>query len=400
MKIKKSMRYNLILVTLLIICCSFSSLLFYKTNDSQLSIWCNHLNDFYLNNDVEENRAPIIRIEDTKQKKFTDIFQNYYYCNSGTLISALRQFYNGESYLISTNKTQYKVCINEQDGYSIREKYEWGYYLDYGLFSTYYKDEYLPNRQYLERRYGANGFCFISDLLADKLVKEYDLQSFDDPYKELITNEKYSLLRLQIGSDEKDVTLCINNILFSKYRNAPRINELYGDFCLIYGDKITMNELNYSVEFDMKSDNYGTKTFLKSLNAMGYNPKSFNYQILKYNDLIDKYERVPGLEEELKKIDFEARDDTFISVGLIIIFIFLIFLITCTLLKCLDYMFYAICSFMFSIYFFITIFCYLPPAANIPEVIIVLGLIVSFIIKLKNKQTALHQKKGVYEVEI
>jgi hypothetical protein len=192
----------------------------------------------------------------------------------------------------------FSCSFHYQYTYSIGAKYDWGYYLDYGLFSTYYRDEILPNRQYLEHRYNSNGFVFISDTFANKLL---DLYGIND-YKQLILDEKYCLLECEINN--KPLKFCINNILYSNQRTGPRVQYLEDLFCVFHGRQSLLQELDFCVEVDLKSDIYGTGLFFKTLNALGYNVNNTEIQFKTYNTVTKEYEIREDLFSLFAKLDF------------------------------------------------------------------------------------------------
>lgn len=403
--LKKLIKY---MPTMVFCLCSICSLLLMsQTSSTKVESWSNKFNNYFFNNDISLNESPFIRIESDDKKTLMDLFMSYYYTNSSTVNSSFRHIYSGDSSFGSANGSQYKTVISKQDMFTIGQKYSWGYYLEYGLFATYYKDEILPDRGYLHRRFGADGFCFISDSLADKLLVEYGIDNTQKDengiplgYRELITNKKYALLELFIDSETTNTKLCINNILYSNTRTGPRVKELYGDFCVAYGDRITMNQLSYCAEFDMKSDVYGTSTFIKSANAMGYNRDNSEYSIFKYDKDSKKYIRDVALENELQNIDFKRNETIFYSIPSILVLTFIPFIFYMKKQLMVNFL---ISTSIFLLYNIVLLFAFVPPTMNIFVVAYYVLLFVILIIRIiKEGYFAKHilEDKGINYEEL
>ena len=310
-----------------VVCSAVPFVLMKQTLDSKLNRWANLFNDYYSNNVISREKAPMIRIQSNDKNTLQDLYANYYYTNSSTVNYSFRQFYPGKSQFTSYLNNDYSICLNKQTGFTIHEKYDWGYYLDNGLFSTYFKDEVLPNKGYWVRRYNSNGVCFISDTLADKLVVEYGIveevtdKNRIEAYEKLIKPDFIDgseedpdylpLLGLKINDEKKDITFCINNILYSEYRTGPRVQQLYGDFCVMFGDPYTDNQLKYCAEFDMKNDIYGNSSFMRKVNALGYDKNNSTFDFYRYNDSKKEYEEMKDVKLLFESIDFSEKDTIF-----------------------------------------------------------------------------------------
>lgn len=393
--------------SLVFLACSIAPFLLMKqTLNSKLNRWSNDFNNYYVNNYVVNETAPIIRIQSKEKNVLSDLYNTFYYTNSSTVNSSFRQFYSGESYFVSCFNKEYSICLNKQTGFNIGDKYDWGYYLDNGLFSTYFKDEVLPNKGYWNRRYGANGVCFISDTLADKLVVEYGI--VDEitetnriyAYKKLIKpSESDSLseptalptLGLKIGEETKDIKFCINNILYSEYRTGPRVQQLYGDFCVMFGDPFTDNQLRYCAEFDMKNDIYGNTTFLKRVNALGYNKDNANYSFYKYNHSQNKYNEINELRSSFEAIDFSQNDTGFYIASFIISFGFICFVF----LWKKEMLFSLIATLLiFGIYNLVLCFVFVEPLCNLFVTLNILAILIIYGSRLFLSSFRISKRKG------
>ncbi len=372
-----------------LICSVGQFVLMKQTLNSKLNNWSNQFNNYYVNNFVSRETAPMIRIQSKDKNTLPDLYSNFYYTNSSTVNYSFRQFYPGESYFTSYYNNDYSICLNKQTGFNIGEKYDWGYYLDNGLFSTYFKDEVLPNKGYWARRYDANAVCFISDTLADRLVVEYGIvdevtdKNRINAYTKLIEpkNPKHPeqepdflpILKLKIGSEAKNIKFCINNILYSKFRTGPRVQQLYGDFCVMFGEPYTDNQLKYCAEFDMKNDIYGNSSFLKRVNALGYNKHNADYTFYIFNYSENKYKEIFELKTSFQSIDF-SKDDTLLYLFSALIslgYACFIFVWKKDILFSL-----ILISFLFIFYNLILCFVFVEPLCNLFTVINFLSILI------------------------
>ena len=182
-----------------------------------------------------------------------------------------------------------------------------GYYLDYGQYTTYYKDELLVSNNQV--RGDADIFIFISDKLADLLLEQYNLSSYD----ELILNPTLSNLSIDIDGNYSKVG-CINNILYSNTRNANKTIAVYGEyFVLFYNNAATRNIINLSFEIELKTNPYSNKKCFRTLRKMGYNTNNSDISFLKYDDENDCYLTKDNptsikLSEKFKKIYSNTTD--------------------------------------------------------------------------------------------
>lgn len=307
---------------LFVLCSGISFYLTDQTLNSKLDHFSNQFNDYYHDNYISRETAPIIRIQSKTKNSLQDLYSNFYYTNSSTVNYSFRQFYPGNSQFTSCKGQDYSICLNKQQGFSIGEKYDFGYYLDNGLFSTYFKDEVLPNKGYWQRREGADGVCYISDTLADKLAEEYGIVpevtdlNREEVYKALIKPEEFytgdkvfkPTLNLKIDGEDTGVVFCINNILYSEERTGPRVQQLYGDFCVMFGAPLADNQLRYCTEYDMKNDIYGNSSFFKRVNALGYDKENADFSFFKYDYSKTQYEENQNLKVLFEKIDFSQND--------------------------------------------------------------------------------------------
>lgn len=176
------------------------------------------------------------------------------------------------------------IKLETQPTFSIKksEKVSPGYYIDYGLYSSYYMDEILGNRGYLSFRYDCDSFIFISDTFADKLIEFYGIDT-EEPYKTLIEKESYCVLPLTT-SDGNTIKFCINNILYTNARSARRTYELYGDFALFYYRGKISPSLQLEFEIDFKDSPYSIKKTLKDMEQLGYRVDNYNFSFKRFDE--------------------------------------------------------------------------------------------------------------------
>ncbi len=373
-----------------VVCSAVSFLLMYQTTDSRINVWSNHFNNYYSNNVINPINSPFIRIQSNEKRVLSDLENAFYYTNSSTVNSSFRHFCPEKTEFTSyLNKTSYPVSINKQPGQDIRyDKEEGPYYFGNGLFYAYFTDQVLPWPTYkTDRRFKTQGICFISDSLADKLVEEYQIKSSSkiESYKTLMLDENYAKLSLKLNGEDTGVSFCINNILYSEERTGPRVQQLYGDFCIAYGDSITSNNLYYCAEFDMKSDIYGNTTFLKQVNYMGYNKNNASFSFFKYNGENNAYFEDIKIKNEFYNISF--NNDSLYVFGTVLCSALLLALLIIFRQKYLFTL--LIVSSMFLLYNFVLFFIFVPPLCNLPIFINFLIVVVfSIIIKIyKYKKT-------------
>lgn len=112
--------------------------------------------------------------------------------------------------------------------------------------------------------YNQNTFLYISDVLADNLLIDYNLSS----YEELI-GKTFSFNSDNSEQEETSFSLAIDNIIYSDYGNAPRIREIYGDNFGFTSFIATSNKNEYLLnhfEMDLKLNPYGNKTTFELVN--------------------------------------------------------------------------------------------------------------------------------------
>ena len=260
------------------------------------ALCCTQLQDFQLDkmsyNLINYNKilgnseyfSPILNVEKKEEKIikdktpfYNDLFNQFHYNvltnGARTLVNSNTNMCVGDSY--------YGFKITVQPTYLVSNTNEGTdehpvYHLEYGQYYSYFPE-------IVQRHRGGNdvSFVFISDTLADKIVKKLNIpgDTILDKYRELITNEKYCFLNMQID-ETKIARLSINNVLYSNFNDghSKRMSFLYGDFALAWIDSIK-NDLRLSFEIDLKTNPYGNKNVIKGLMQMGYDSSNSLFSI-------------------------------------------------------------------------------------------------------------------------
>lgn len=162
-----------------------------------------------------------------------------------------------------------------------------GYRLDNGLYHTYFSDDILGHRGYLIPRFQCQTFIFISDTFADKLLEKYNLPNGIEGYKELILNPTYAVLPIEINNHL--FNFCINNVIYTNLRNAPRTYELYGDFALFCFNNYVAPAVDLHFEIDLKDNPYCISQTLLNVNACGYSNDNASFEFYCFNYESEQY---------------------------------------------------------------------------------------------------------------
>ncbi len=260
------------------------------------------------------------KIEEDGNKSFTGLFISY--SSNGLFISDYRENVVGNNRFIGTDMSLHLMF---QPTYSIatsKDDSDQGYKLDYEHYQTYYSDDILGKRGYLQYRFGAESFLFISDSFADKLISYYkQLYSLDElTYDDLILYERYALIYLE-NDNGNFIKLCINNIIYSNVGKAPRVQELHGDFGLINLGYGIEKKLDSEFEVEIKNNPYTTKRVFSDFSRFGYNIETCDFSFKTYDDQAKKYVTNERLDNLF--IQASSNKDNMVYSMLSIILIFL-----------------------------------------------------------------------------
>lgn len=242
-----------------------------------------------------------------ERKEYSDLYKYFYY---NFMIGTCREKIDNSTSFDFSDSSSYLTQLLTQPTFSIEseEKNDGGYYLDFGLYYTYYSDEILGEINYLLPRFNCNSFIFISDVLANELIDYYDIGDADDPYAELIANEEYAILPLTIDGTATSIKFSINNILYSDRRDGERTVELYNSFALIPYVSEVMNNLDVSFEVDLKTNPYGNKTCIKNINNLGYTISNSSFSVSLFDKSTSKYVINSDLSSDLMNVWNNSND--------------------------------------------------------------------------------------------
>lgn len=175
------------------------------------------------------------------------------------------------------------------------------YPVDKNMYQSYYSSSQLNGiyRQELpefssvpvehQARFGADTFIYISDTLADKLITHYGIDEAEDPYAELIGNENFAFLHLNVDGVANIMTASINSIISSRFRFAPQVQTIYGDFALAFipGNNTVITSLSLDVDF--KVNQYGNKQTLDTISRLDYGVNNSTFNFFTYDYANEQY---------------------------------------------------------------------------------------------------------------
>jgi len=265
-----------------------------------------------------------------------------------------------------------------QDTFSIRteEEKDGGYYLDKGLYYTYYSDDILGPREYLKNRFDCDTFIFISDSFADKLVNFYGLQDTENPYRILIQDKRYCVLDFQFNGNI--LKFCINNIIYTNKRNAPRTKELYGDFAVFYRLIEFDSFLDYEFEIDLKDNPFCIKQTFKSINSLGYTISNSNFLIKTFDRASNSYSSNIALSQKYHNA-WKNNSVIFIIAYILLILVSMTLLWLLSYSKCNKNIFvFLICFAIFFIYGIVSSFIYSYALFTLPILIQIVFLLILY----------------------
>lgn len=297
----KKIKLLSIIPTIITVISSFSSFLINKnTLTCQLHKFCGAIydNQTLVGGEYQYNYFSIKYKNVENKTSYLDLFNNYYYNLS-----------IGESRCLLSNsfvdEQNNKLKLYTQNSFSISNGLlpDGGHYLDYGIFSTYYADDILGPRKYLDIRNNCDSFIFISDTYADKLLEKYNISS----YEELINDDKYSVLEMMVDND-KTCKFSINNILYSDKRHGLRAKNLYGDFAVAYNYSGINKWSEVNFEIDLKANIYSNSNLFKDFHAQGYSIDKFDYNFFKYDSATSSYFLSNELNKKFISLDFNKND--------------------------------------------------------------------------------------------
>jgi len=292
-----------------------------KTSNYDLDRIAYQINDYNkISPDYVSGKYPFLKLsaleEKEKSQQFNSLYKSTYYDQDN---NGIRQYVDSKCIFKQEGYESISISMNTQQTFSIRptKESDGGYYLDFGLFYTYYSDDILGPGGYHSTRFGCDSFIYISDYFADVLVERYHLESEQDPYKALIQNEDTAKISILI--DETIHSFCINNILYSDKRTAPRVAYFNPYFTLFYQYPGRFNDVKFAFDIDLKKSPYCMTTTFKKITALGYTTQKYNHMFYSYNSANNSYYLNAQVTEDFLKVD-SANDLIFygIFIGVIV----------------------------------------------------------------------------------
>lgn len=178
-----------------------------------------------------------------------------------------------------------------------------GHYIDYGMFASYYADDILGTRGYLQPRFDCDSFVFVSDDYADTLLTKYGLSS----YEELIQDERYCVLPLVVDGS-REIRVSINNVLYSEKRHGVRVKELYPYFGLMYDSSRAKEWSHLAFEADLKANPYVIKGVLDSVKQAGFDSSNSTVSFFEKESENGKYTSSDRLSTGFEAIGTSEKD--------------------------------------------------------------------------------------------
>lgn len=193
-------------------------------------------------------------------------------CNDDFLNSSLKLITQG-TFRIRNDK---RVMNGDENIY---------YEVDKGMYYSYFSGDELSEYmsiEYKPRFEECSLFLYISDTLADKLVKFYGIENKENPYLELLSKKEYAILSLSMDDEPTPFKASINSIVSTRYRFAPQTQKIYGDFAITNSNDLKkITSLSFDVDF--KVNQYGNKKTIDVINKLGYNISNSTFNFYKYD---------------------------------------------------------------------------------------------------------------------
>ena len=286
-----------------------------QTLDGRLDFFSYRLNDYNFSNYQTGFVSPIYSVQKDGVVAHNKAIDYFHY---NFMVGGCREVINEDIEIELSNGSTVKTAFVGQDVFSITNKVgEKDYIIERNMFHSYYKDEIIKTGVNYQARFGANTFIFISDKVADTIVKINHLEDFEDPYAEIIQNQQYALVSFVVDGGKIPITCSINNIVHSDIKQGARTEELYGDFILGFFDNHIAEHMTSRFEIDLKADPYGNKTCFKFFNSMDYTIDNSIFKFRLYDKEQCKYIENESLEQKYVNIWSSQNDFLFLSIGVV-----------------------------------------------------------------------------------
>ena len=288
---KKSISFFFVVFSFLAATLS-SAFIFAGTTNYKLDKLAFNINNYNEHYYTEDFKRPFVKIEKNETNVlYDDLFSRFYYSDDS---GSVRQYMDNDSRIVINGSASNKVTLFSQSTFAIQNNIaaDGGYRVDYGLFHAYFSDNELGGvRSYVGKHFNCDSYIFISDSVADMLLRHYNLPFDDDSkldsYLKLIQDEKYAVLSLRVDNSTT-LKFSINNILYSDKRTAPRcveFNKYFGLINYMYVSKY----FKPCFEIDFKSYSYYITSVLNDSNSLGYTTENSKYDFYTYDYKNNKY---------------------------------------------------------------------------------------------------------------
>ena len=216
-----------------------------------------------------------------KNRKSQDYNELFYQFHYSLIVNGCRTLIDNDLSLeVSDQFLNFKATLLPT--YSVRETNSSDkdevYMIDYAQYYAYFA---RPVHDF--RNQTPQGFVYISDTLADKLVEKHGIEGPTklDRYNQLLSNSEYSVLPLYSSVFNEEVNITITNIVHSNIEEGQgkRMLALYDDFALIWLVESVSKKLEYSFEIDLKNNPYGNKKAINFLNSYGFTYENSDFLI-------------------------------------------------------------------------------------------------------------------------
>ena len=330
---KKSVIYLLFFVAEIVFIISFiiASSFSNKTNEDKM-----YYELANISNNSKGNFEISLRVQYNKDNSFGKYSSAFSYLYYSILVDAARIGVDDET-VVNIGGECIKTKILTQPTFSIPKQLEEdSYYLDYGIFSTYFNDSSFSFGNSRTVRNGCESFIFVSDTFADYLVNYYNLENEPNPYYSLIENSDYSTIEITCG--EKNIKYCINNVLHSDKRSGPHYKDLF-NYYFMTNITSSLKDAQLSFEAELTSSPYSVKKCFGVLDSVGFKADDSKYDVLSFNYETKEQtilKNKQGIEYGQKYREIKTKSDT-----LSIVFQCLIILLSIAFCFCFVFVFFA-----------------------------------------------------------
>ncbi|MGI6644784.1 MAG: hypothetical protein ACOX28_03440 [Bacilli bacterium] len=387
---------------------SFSS----RTRQGQLDHLSYSLIDYNKVTNYDDYDSPIINVKTKSQfdleknRKSQDYNELFYQFHYSLIVNGCRTLIDNDLSLeVSDQFLNFKATLLPT--YSVRETNSSDkdevYMIDYAQYYAYFA---RPVHDF--RNQTPQGFVYISDTLADKLVEKHGIEGPTklDRYNQLLSNSEYSVLPLYSSVFNEEVNITITNIVHSNIEEGQgkRMLALYDDFALIWLVESVSKKLEYSFEIDLKNNPYGNKKAINFLNSYGFTYENSDFLIkTKLDNEYQVNEKTTLLLNKILQNNTSALYTTLFIINIFIMGIFLILFFKISIKRNITinrkFQLYLLLS-LFFLYGIIVSFIYNHPLNGLTAILYVLFFIVFNRIIYSKRSKIQYRYEAIYEIDI